>query len=356
MGLPNINLSFKSVAETALRRSQRGIVAAILKDSAAGTAGAHIMTDESQIPADLSAVNKDYLSKIFIGYVNKPSKVIAYVLAADAKDLSSALTYMATQKLNYLVGPSDCTADEATQISTWIKAQRADKRTPKAVLPKVVADHEGIINFTTEDIKVGDTNYSTAAYCGRVAGLLAGTPLTVSCTYAVLPEVTDVKRLTDAEKDVAVDAGQFILFHDGEKVKVGRSVNSLTTITDTKNTSFKKIKIMEAVDMMQDDLRMLTQDNYIGKYSNVYDNKCLLITAIKDYFTQLETSGILTSGNSSVEIDVSAQEAYLKAQGINVSGMTEQKIKTADTGSRVFLKGTVGIPDTIEDINLDITF
>lgn len=356
MGLPSINISFKNVAETALRRSQRRVVAVILKDSAAGTAGVHVMTDETQIPADLSAVNKDHLSKTFIGYVNKPSKVIAYVLGTDATDLSEALNYMATQKLNYLVGSPDCSEEDAAQISTWIKAQRADKRTPKAVLPNSASDDEGIINFTTEEIKVGDSIYTTAAYCGRIAGLLAGTPPTVSSTYAVLPEVTDVKRLTEAEMDAAVDAGQFILFHDGEKVKVGRGVNSLTTITENKNDSFKKIKIVEAVDSMEDDLRLLTQDSYIGKYGNTYDNKCLLITAVKEYLTQMETNGLLVVGRSVVEIDIDAQDSYLKTKGIDTSSMTEQEIKTADTDSHVFLRGTVGILDTIEDINLDITF
>lgn len=356
MGLPSININFKNAAETAMRRSQRKIVAAIIKDSAAGTAGAHILTDESQIPVGLSAVNKDYISKTFIGYVNKPSNVIVYVLGADAKDLSEALNYMSEQKINYLVGPCDCTAEQATQISNWIKTQRANKLTPKAVLPNTAADDEGVINFTSSDIKVGDTVYSTAAYCGRIAGLLAGTPLTSSCTYAVLPEVTSVKPLTDAEKDTAINAGQFILFYDGEKVKVARGVNSFVTTTNSKNESYRKIKIVEAVDMMQYDLRLLIQDNYIGKYRNIYDNKCLLLTAVKEYFTQMEVAGVLLSGKSTVEINMKAQEEYLKKSGVNTSSMTEQEIKTADTGSHVFLSGNVSIPDTIEDISLDITF
>lgn len=356
MGLPNINISFKNAAATVVRRAARGIVAVILMDSADGTAGAQIMTGENQIPAALSALNKAYLAQIFIGYVNKPSKVIAYVLEADATDFTNALTYFATQKINYIVGPHDCTAAQATEIVDWVKAQRTDKRTPKAVVPDTAADNEGIINFTTDEIKVGTSTYATAAYCGRIAGLIAGTPITSSCTYAVLPEVADVKRLTNAEKDTAVDAGQLIIFHDGEKVKAGRGVNSLITTTDIKNESFKKIKIMEAVDMIQDDIRMVTQDNYIGRYSNTYDHKCLLITAIKEYLTQLETDGVLAVGKSTVEIDVDAQEAYLQSKGVDTSGMTEQAIKTADTAAHVYLKGSVGIPDTIEDVDLDITF
>ncbi len=356
MGLPSIDINFRNMAQTSLRRSQRGVVAAIIKDSAEGMSGAFVLTADSQIPTGLSAVNKDYLEKIFIGYDNKPSKVIVYILGSDAEDLSEALDYMAGQSLNYLVGPADCTSEEAQQICTWVKVQRADKHTPKAVLPKTAADDEGVINFTTEEIKVGESTYSTAAYCGRIAGLLATTPLTGSCTYAVLPEVTSVKVLTDAEKDTAVDDGQFILFYDGEKVKVGRGVNSLVTTGDSKNASYKKIKIVDAVDLMQDNLRLLIQDNYIGKYRNIYDNKCLLVTAIKEYFAQMEIGGVLLAGKSVVAIDIGAQEAYLKDNGIDTSAMNEQNIKTADTGSHVFLTATVGIPDTIEDVNLEITF
>lgn len=356
MGLPDINISFKNAAATVVRRAARGIVAVILLDSADGTAGAHVMTGENQIPAALSAANQTYLKQVFIGYVNKPSKVIAYVLAQTATDFTEAFTYLATQKINYIVGPPDCTTAQATEIVTWVKDQRADKRTPKAVVPDMSADNEAIINFTTDEIKVSGTTYTTAAYCGRIAGLIAGTPITIACTYAELLEVTDVKRLSDTDKNAAVDAGQLIIFHDGEKVKVGRGVNSLTTTTDTKNESFKKIKIIEAVDMIQDDIRMLTQDNYIGKYSNTYDHKCLLITAIQEYLSQLETDGVLTAGKSAVELDIDAQEAYLQGKGIDTSKMSDQEVKAADTGSHVFLKAAVGIPDTIEDIDLDITF
>lgn len=354
LGLPNINIVFRTAASTAVKRSQRGIVAAILKDSADVT-GAQIMTDETKIPTALSAVNKDYLTKTFLGYTNKPKKVIAYVLAADATDFTAALAYFATQKINYLVGPPDCTADEAAAIATWVKAQRADKHTPKAVLPDTAADSEGIINFATDGIAAGGTAYTSAGYCGRIAGLIAGTPITIACTYATLSEVTDVARLTEAEMDAAVDAGKFIIFHDGEKVKVGRGVNSLQTITADKGENFKVIKIVDAVDMMQDDIRLLTQDSYIGKYPNSYDNKCLLITAIQEYFSELETEGVLSSGKSTVEIDLTKTKAYLESKNIDISAMTDQEIKVADTGTHVFLKCTIGILNTIEDIDLDVS-
>lgn len=356
MGLPNINIVFRTAASTAVSRSQRGIVAVILKDSAEGTAGAHVVTQENEIPSALSAVNRDYLVKTLTGSVNRPKKVLVFVLAADASDFSAALDFFSRQKINYLVGPPDCTAEQAEQIAKWIAEQRADKRTPKAVLPNLAADSEGVLNFTTENITAGGTVYTAAGYCGRMAGLVAGTPITVSCTYAVLPEVTSVKRLTEDEMDAAINGGQLILFHDGEKVKVGRGVNSLQTVTGEKGEAFRKIKIVDAVDMMQDDIRMLTQDSYIGKYANSYDNKCLLITAIREYFAELEAEGVLMAGKSTVEIDLEKQKKYLEDAQVDVSALSEQEIKTADTGSHVFLKGTVGIMDTIEDIDLNMEF
>lgn len=354
MGMPSLDITFKNVASTAARRLQRGIVAVILLDSAAQ--GEHILMDAGDIPTTLSAVNQAYLTSAFVGYVNTPSKIHAYVLPTDAENLSAALTYFETQKINYVAGPPSCSIEQATEIKNWIIAQRASKRYPKAVLPDTAADNEGIINFTTDEIKAGTQEYTTAEYCGRMAGLIAGTPAAISCTYAVLPEVTDVKRLIDTEMDAAVDRGELIIFHDGEKVKVGRGVNSLTTTTDTKQDPWKKIKIVETIDMIRDDLRLLTQDNYFGKYSNIYDHKCLLITAISTYFAQLEAEGILRAGESSVEINMEKQRQYLKNKGVDVTNMTDQEIKVADTGTKVFLAGKIGIPDTMEDVELDIEF
>lgn len=196
---------------------------------------------------------------------------------------------------------------------------------------------------------------TTAAFCSRIAGLIAGTPMTISCTYAPLAEVSDVTRLTKEQLDTAIDSGEFVLFHDGEKVKVGRGVNSLKTTSQEKGEAFKKIKIVEAMDMIQNDIRMTAEDGYIGKYANSYDNKCLLIMAVKGYLEELERSGILETGTSVVELDLAAQENYLKSKGIDTSDMSEQQIKEANTDAKVFLRARVSILDAIEDIVLPIT-
>ena len=109
------------------------------------------------------------------------------------------------------------------------------------------------------------------------------------------------------------------------------------------------------VDMIQTDIRTTAQDSYIGKYANSYDNKCLLVTAIKGYLVGLEQSGILQAGSSSVGIDLARQEAYLQSVGTDTSKMSQQEIKEANTADKVFLEASIKILDAIEDISLNIT-
>lgn len=354
MGVPNINIEFKTQAISAIKRSARAVVAIILKDSTAEVQGAYALTNSTQIPAELDETNKKYVLQAFMGYVNIPRKVLLFVLPETAEDLSDALSYFATQNFDYLAAPHNCSVSEADEIAAWVMAMRENNFTPKAVLPEKAADSEAIINFTTTNIKSGEAEYTSAGYCARIAGLIAGTPMTISATYAPLPEVMDVERLSKEDMDNKIDNGEFILFHDGQKVKVGRAVNSLTTATQDKGEIFKKIKIVEAIDMIRNDIQMTAQDSYIGKYSNSYDNKCLLITAISGYFTQLELEGILQAGSSFVGIDMAAQEAYLQSKGMDTSEMTEQEIKEANTDDKVFLKANIKILDAIEDIDLKI--
>lgn len=353
MGLPSIDITFKTLGMTAIQRSQKGIVAVILEDAAG--AGAHVMTNVTDIPSALGAENRAYLERAFTGYVNPPRKVIAYVVDGTEKTLDDALAYFATQQFDYLVGAPDTESADAQKIASWVKSERANKHTGKAVLPGTAADSEAVVNFTTGGIRLGEASVTTAAFCSRIAGLIAGTPMTISCTYAPLAEVSDVTRLTKEQLDTAIDNGEFVLFHDGEKVKVGRGVNSLKTTSQEKGEAFRKIKIVEAMDMIQNDIRMTAEDGYIGKYANSYDNKCLLIMAVKGYLEELERSGILETGTSVVELDLAAQENYLKSKGIDTSDMSEQQIKEANTDAKVFLRARVSILDAIEDIVLPIT-
>lgn len=353
MPMPSVTISFTEKASTVVARGDRGIIAMIIKDSSVPDENPAVVLSEEDIPTVLSETNKEQIALALTGYVNTPRKVLVYVLHEESENYNEALEQLRTAKFNYLVCPSVAADGQENAIVSFIKKQRNDYRMVKAVLPNTEADHEGIINFATEKVYAGEKEYDTEEYCSRIAGILAGTPVSISATYAPLAELTDCTRLSKEEMDAAVDAGKFIVWHDGEKVKTARAVNSFLTTTEIKKDSFKKIKIVEAMDMILEDIRKTAEDNYLGKYANSYDNKCLLISAIGSYFDTLVTNGVLSSAE--IGIDISANRTYLKGKVKDVDSMTEADIKTADTGSYVFLTARIGILDAIEDIVLPIS-
>lgn len=351
MGMPNITISFKTSAVQSVKRSDKGVIGMILKSATPALQGkAYLIRSASDIPAELDAANADYIKRALIGYINPPKEIKAHICASDASDLTAGTGYFETVEVDYLVGPYDCSPEEAAELAVWVKARRAANSVVKAVLPNSAADNEGVVNFASDGITTGGVGLTTAAFCSRIAGIIAGTPMKISATYAPLSEVIDVERLDRAAMDKAVDDGKLIIWHDGKKVKTGRAVNSLITTTGDKGEAYKKIKVVEVIDMIQRDIRRTCEDSYIGKYPNSYDNKCLLISAIKGYLESLEAAEILGRGTSKVGIDLEAQTLYLKSTGVDTGEMSEQEIKEAATGSNVFIACSIAILDAIEDV------
>ena len=141
--------------------------------------------------------------------------------------------------------------------------------------------------------------------------------------------------------------GGAILFTGLEKDSFPLSVNSLTTVTQEDTEDLKKIKILAIQDLITTDITDTINKSYVGNYSNSYDNKCLLITAIKGYLSQLEKKGYIEKDKSVMEINVEKQRAYLESTGVDTTEMDDQAVKEANTGSRVFLKGSVSILDAM---------
>lgn len=360
MGLPKINISFITAGIEAVQRSTKGVVALILR----GTGDDPVyftVYDVTDIPSDVgdasgSTDNYDYIVRALMGYQTPPKKLLVYIMASDATSLTDALDYFEKQQFDYMCAPPDVTTAECTSIVTWIKACHANSNAIyTAVLPNTAADSELVVNYTTTSVTLADgTTLDAAAMCSRIAGLIAGTPMSISCTFAPLSELTDCTRLTVTEGDTAVDAGKFMLVYDGTKVKVGKAVNSFVTTTSDKGSAYQKIKLVELMHMIDQDLRLTAEDSYIGKYPNSYDSKCLLITAIDGYFEQLYNENLVASGWT-VGIDVTAVRAWLKSNGTDVSDMTDNEIKVSDTGDEVFLAVTLTLLDAIENITISAT-
>ena len=273
------------------------------------------------------------------------------------QDYSAVLKLAEAVKFTYLVIPQ-IRQSQVREIASWIKSMRTVKHImAKAVLPNCAADNEGVINFTNTIIKTSDKSYTAAEYCSRIAGLLAGTPMTIATTYAPLSELVEVEMQTKEERDARVAAGEFFLFSDMQKIKVARAVNSFVTTYQGKGDQFKKCKIVELLDMIHDDIRQTGHDSYIGKYANSKENRDLLCTAITGYFKTLETEGLLEIGENEAYIDTTAVKNWRLSNGLNtkeeLEGMDEGELKKLNLHDNVFIAADLSPLDAMENIQVN---
>lgn len=360
MGLPEISVYFKEKGIAAIESAKRGIILLLMNDASVQAVTKYTVFDNDDIPETLSEDNKKQIELALIGYQTTPYKIVvlAFPKTGRTADINAKLKAAEALKFTYLVYP-EATTEESTTIATWIKAQRTQKDNKvKAVLYKTAADNEGIINVTNEYFEVKTKKYTGQQYLSRIAGLICGTPATIACTFAPLPEVTGVEFVDRETLDSRIDNGEFVVFDDGEKIKVARGVNSYVTTVQDKGKSFKKIKLVELMDMVHDDIKKTAEDNYLGKYANSYDNRCLLITAINGYFLELEAASLAEKGKNNCSIDVEATKIYLMKNGRKtkeeLKQMKEIDIKYENIGDNVFLTAEMSLLDAIETIKLPI--
>lgn len=352
LGLPSFNFIFQSKGVSAIERSARGIVAVILRDGTEGGLEQNVYNKVDDLDfTQWTEDNYDYLKLIFEG---APSKVIAMRIGESVESYSDILKKLKDLKWNYLCIPGLKSTDTST-IGAWIKQYRDDeKKTFKAVLPHYVGDHEGIINFTTENITstVTEKTHTAAEYCARIAGVLAGLSLSRSSTYYTLSDISAAE--TPDDPDDRINNGELVIVFDGEKYKIGRGVNSLTTFTSTKTEDFRKIKIVEGMDLYMDDIRDTFEEYYVGKVINDYDNKQMFVAAIGAYHKELLGNVLDRSYDNTVRVDVDAQRTYLESKGTDTTDMDDTAVAQANTGSRVFISSNVKFVDAMEDLDMTV--
>lgn len=353
MGLPELTFAFETAAESIVSRSKKGIVALILREAGLDP-GVYTVVHEADLPSELGEDNRAYVKQALTGCLNRPARVLLSVISGETAPTAGA-EQLTGRDYDYLAGPPDLTAEESAALAAYIKARRTGNFTGKAVLPNQAADHEGVINFTASGIQSGSKTYTAAQYCARIAGILAGTPLNCSATSAKLPEVSQVTPLTSQELSTAIEAGKLTAYHDGRQVKLGRAVNSKVTLKANESAGLKKIKVVEAIDLIHYYSITTVEDTYLGQCANTYDNKCMLLAALKAFLAQLEAGDVLAEDSAAAEIDLEATRAWLLEQGMDVTSMTDEDIRRSNTGSHVFVRLSGTILDAMEDFHISLS-
>lgn len=349
-GQPKFNVDFQELAVLTIQRQQRGSVVMILDDDTNALIDKAEYTGlDDVVKADYTTENYDRLTLAFLG---NPSKVIVIKASEELGNTTAKLDYYN----NYTLCYPEATAADFTAIQNYIKKVRGKNNYSRAVFGGALSpDDYAIINFATDNIKAnvnGEVKtFTSGDYTARIAGALSGLAPSRSLTYFELPEIVECPLSEDADADAK--AGKLIVLHQDGSFKLGRAVNSLTTLSDGITEAFQKIRIVDILDMIANDIVTTFRTGYVGKYTNSFTNKNRFVGAINAYLGDLATEGYLEAENDNVvQISYEKTRSYLKGKGIDVSKMSYMEILKANTLSNVFLDGVCSPTDTMEDLDL----
>ena len=347
---PNISVKFKTLARTAIQRSEKGIVCLILRDTKA--------TQKWYTFKNISDVETDKWDEHSVKYINLAMhygafKVVVRVVQSD-EDTNKVLKDLEIRKINWLAYPQVLKTEDQIVVN-WVKQQFGNT----GVIGKTVkyvssfadkTDHVAIVelaNGGTYKSIYGD--FTAQEYTVAIAGLIAGMPLNRSADNYTM---SDLKSVEDCEPKL----GKFSLYNDEEVVKVNYGVNSKTTFDSTWKKDTRKIKVVEGMCFIVDDIRDTFKNYWLGKYINDYDNKmnfCSNIT--KMYFKEMSPNVLNGDYDNKVEIDIEAHKKAIIADGLEVNSMTDLEILQYPTGEDVYLTGDVRFVDTMASLSLTMT-
>ena len=358
-GMPKIKITFESLGLSAIRRSERGIALLILRDegftgkeksftyrSLAEVPG---ITGEGESPYKFSEENEKYIRLAFAG---EPWRLRVEVVDETDRPLSDLLASLELEKFNYYSMPGQ-TPEDQDLILSWHKDinQRKDK-TIKFIGYDEPADHKRWINWTVPYVVYDGIRYEGAEFTAMLASAFAGLDLQRSGPYFDFwGKIEDAELPFVDDEDEAVNEGKLFLTYDGDNYKLSRAVNSLVTHTAIVGEDQSKIRIVDAMDLIADDIRDTFAKEYVGKVLNTYDNKEQFLALIhRVYFPPLHDQVPEATANNRVDIDMEAHRGWIITRGQEPDDMTETEIRTYNTGSNVFLVGRLSLLDAMEDL------
>lgn len=357
--LPNIEVTFKQLATSLIERSERGVAILIVKDDTNKTFSYKeysSITAAEKDSALYTAANLQYIKDIFNFALNK---VAVVRVDKTGGSIADALKTVEGNVKSGWITIADGVTEDWTTLSSWVKAKELERKTYKAVVYKAAAaDCKHIVNFYNDQVTFADARGEVTGekYCPSLIGILASCNVKKGCTYFACTNLTKVTEVADNE--AAVAAGKFVLINDIDTVKVALGINSMTTTDGSIATEdMKYIDIVEAMDLIQDDISSVFKIEYLGGYKNNYNNQILLISAINSYFKKLADDNILDSSyENKADVDVEAQRlAWIGAGKTEAETWTDQQIKNNAFKRTVFLSGDIKILGAMENLAFEIS-
>ena len=382
IGLPNIQVIFQGLANTAVVRSSRGVACLIVKDNT----GFDVLSEgkpksrkekstEKEQPKALSVTEDEKIIKEYKGftevtkedYTDKNYKIIEDVFLTDISKLfvikiANEKTFddikpFINKEINWIAYIGE-TKEEQKKLADFVKLENKTRaKRLKAIcydLEQASADDMHIVNFTNKSVtKTDGTTVVGYEYLGRLLGVLAGCRMDTSVTYTVLSDLKNAEEIGNTDQiNEAIGNGQLVLINDDDGVRIARGVNSLQTNDKNHTEDMKYITIVEAMDLIYEDIINTFKKVYLGRFKNSYDNQVLLISAINSYFRDLAREEILDPNYNNITfVDIEKQrEIWISNGKIEAQNWSDIEVKNNTFRTNVYLQANVKFLNAMEDL------
>lgn len=133
-------------------------------------------------------------------------------------------------------------------------------------------DYEGVINVTNS-VEVDGIELTTAEACAWVAGATAGATNVESLTYVPYDDATKVVGPKTNEQAInAVNNGEFFFtISEQEEVVVMQDINSLVTLTNKKDKTYRKNRVLRVYDTFQTAIQTQFAPNQFSNTESGWD-------------------------------------------------------------------------------------
>jgi len=335
---PGLYINFKEAAAAQISGGARGIVAIPLKAYEGGTAAAKTFYTVSSETEAIKLFGDGSIQSVKFALQGGAKEVLVYTLPASAAaaDYAEMRTAFDTRQFNVFVFDGEYSPAEQAAVKAWVAANRDEGKHFMAVIggnsatdadpaqgnARSTLNSDNYIINLISGISINGTDFTSSQFAPYIAGLVAGTTINRSITYAPVTANDVTKRLTNSQVKDALLAGSLVLVHDGEKVKVEQGLT----------TSKKKIRAIRVRQAVSNDITKTANDSYIGKIDNNDDGQAALISAVKAY---LET---LVAANAMADVSVTLDPQF-PSTGDSVYLLVSYR--EIDSMERIFLTVTI---------------
>lgn len=353
---PSIDVAFKQKATSSIEKSERGIAILILKNDLTSSCPKYAVykeiTEYESVKNKYSVDSQQAIKDVF---TFPPSKVIV----VNTDTVANALVEIEKNTPTGWITIADGIAEDFTTLISWIKSKEKAKKTYKSITYKGTStDCKHIVNFTNEKVTFIDFRGEVdgVKYLPTLLGILAycgGN--NKACTYFKCTNLLSVEGFADIDLELA--KGNLVLFNDTNYVRVCQGINTLITLDGENSTEdMQFIETVEAMDMIQDDIRDVYKETYIST-KNKLDNQMLLISAINGYLTELSNASILDPEYANTaSININAQrQAWLTSGKAEASEWDDAKVKASTFKRDVFLAGDIKVLGSMTNLKFDIS-